>query len=802
MITDKLYTNAITRQGFTLTNAVTSFTSSGEFGKNIFCPYTMGYIPYEIYPKFYNLGVITPVYSSSENKLIFQTLTSPDNHAWGYCAHTSNSYTGNSTDFYVRYSNSRWKASQFNDEVAGIRLINSGYLASYTLNNYFSCTVVISETRDGGVATRGTYTNNTGISTVSDFNQFCKGEKDIVVAYNGNSYNISISDFNERGYATKRKVSDDATLIIGICQFKSICSGSGNSSSSPYLQIYPWIEVKQDVNSEIYSLYQCGACLQTMSITGGYVVINIGNGTSEMTGNNQQILPPLDADARFFYGIEGELTYEEASAWANDDSEDYQYVESLNCFRRHSSGGQYYSLIPCIHPKEIKTVLDLRLKSLITATGQSDYPTASTQYSNSVEVNVYNSSDTPTGNVLNGDYSTIENRLRPWQLWQSNITTNTFNPSDIPPYVPPTPPPTPGGDSSGDNITPYNFVNTPLGAANNFITLYSLNTAQVADFGRRMWASLSDTAFWESVGTVFLNDFSINPADMMKYFVSLRYFPFDLSIVHSSQTWGIYIGRSSYPIQPSIGTELPHRITMNLVQLDGGSVFVPNNYNDFRDYEPYTKVSVIVPFCGVLELTPSEVVGKNLYLDYVIDLQTGTIKATVYVQSDTFFIVGSISGVCGSQIPITANNNIEFLQRIANVGSSINSGSSAGNAADTVAGLTGSGAIGAVAGGVVMGANAVGSMLSLPPITVHKQGNATGFANYGGSSQAYLTVQRQKYIIPDNYGHSVGYATAFSSVLSALSGFTVCSNVDLSGFTCHEDERSEIKALLESGVYL
>ena len=358
-------------------------------------------------------------------------------------------------------------------------------------------------------------------------------------------------------------------------------------------------------------------------------------------------------------------------------------------------------------------------------------------------------------------------------------------------------------DSSGDNITPYNFVNTPLGAANNFITLYSLNTSQVADFGRRMWASLSDTAFWESVGTVFLNDFSINPADMMKYFVSLRYFPFDLSIVHSSQTWGIYIGRSSYPIQPSIGTELPHRITMNLVQLDGGSVFVPNNYNDFRDYEPYTKVSVTVPFCGVLELTPSEVVGKTLYLDYVIDLQTGTIKATVSVQSNTFFIVGSLSGVCGSQIPLTANNNIEFLQRIANVGSSIiSSGSSAGNAADTVAGLTGSGAIGAVAGGVVMGANAVGSMLSLPPITVHKQGNATGFANYGGSSQAYLTVQRQKYIVPDNYGHSVGYATAFSSVLSSLSGFTVCSNVDLSGFTCHEDERSEIKALLESGVYL
>lgn len=456
--------------------------------------------------------------------------------------------------------------------------------------------------------------------------------------------------------------------------------------------------------------------------------------------------------------------------------------------------------------------------SIISANGQNNLTIQAKAYpikdlmASIASLGILIAADQVTGQTT--DIDTFTNTMYRGNMTSAGITDGTWVQGDDIEDVPKISevdykPLTPGGgggdddDSSGDDIRPYNFVNTPLGAANNFITLYSLNTAQVADFGRRMWASLSDTAFWETVGTVFLNDFSINPADMMKYFVSLRYFPFDLSIVHSSQTWGIYIGRSSYPIQPSIGTELPHRITRNLVQLDGGSVFVPNHYNDFRDYEPYTKVSVTVPFCGVLELTPSEVVGKTLYLDYVIDLQTGTIKATVSVQSNTFFIVGSLSGVCGSQIPLTANNNIEFLQRIANVGSSIiSSGSSAGNAADTVAGLTGSGAIGAVAGGVVMGANAVGSMLSLPPITVHKQGNATGFANYGGSSQAYLTVQRQKYIVPNNYGHSVGYASAFSSVLSSLSGFTVCSNVDLSGFTCHEDERSEIKALLESGVYL
>lgn len=773
MISSDFYTtDQTTTSGFQLTGLINTIKSNynEDFGN----PYMMGYIPYENIPSQWKPFKIE--YNAERNAIIAKSVMIPQNVGWGYVANIDNNLQTGFSDVY-EYSNIWSRIATTTDPK--IRFINAGEIPKLNtigLISFYNIVIKHDLSTDEYVLNT-TARQHTNIY-VKDFIDFLNGNTTMEFLINGNNVAIEcVTD--DDGLIVYNDGTNDYYIII---TYFACSQDTGNVQSSFRNYFNPFIKFtvqnEDDENTILEIPYTYGVS---------------GSGYSYLVNATTSVVSEQSCSkfSDYFFGniSEGEYDLTDAQTLQTD-----YYKRFGNTFITRGSNNRYF--VVCNYSSD-------DLLSMLTIVNKyknnSQADTFLNGYDTTVSVAIFDTNNVPKRIRLSDTYTNLVAKLQPWQIPNVDITANEFDPKDIPPYKP-----TPDDDdSSGDDIRPYNFVNTPLGAANNFITLYSLNTAQVADFGRRMWASLSDTAFWETVGTVFLNDFSINPADMMKYFVSLRYFPFDLSIVHSSQTWGIYIGRSSYPIQPSIGTELPHRITRNLVQLDGGSVFVPNHYNDFRDYEPYTKVSVTVPFCGVLELTPSEVVGKTLYLDYVIDLQTGTIKSTVSVQSNTFFIVGSLSGVCGSQIPLTANNNIEFLQRIANVGSSIiSSGSSAGSAADKVAGLTGSGAIGAVAGGVVMGANAVGSMLSLPPITVHKQGNATGFANYGGSSQAYLTVQRQKYIVPDNYGHSVGYATAFNSVLSSLSGFTVCSNVDLSGFTCHEDERAEIKSLLESGVYL
>ena len=394
------------------------------------------------------------------------------------------------------------------------------------------------------------------------------------------------------------------------------------------------------------------------------------------------------------------------------------------------------------------------------------------------------------------DGTHVADGLRDWQIVGNTITDSDFDPEDIPPYEPE---PDDGADSGGDDSRPWDFVNTPLSATNNFVTLYALSTAQVSEFGAMMWAKLSDTAFWQSVGTVFLNDFSINPADMLKYFVSLRYFPFDLSNYSSSYANGIYIGRSTYPIQIST---YPRRMARNLVEISGGSaqVILPQPYNtqDFRNCDPNTQVSVYVPYCGIVELSAAEVYGKYLDLRYYADMQTGALAASLCVRSDTYYEIATLAGSCGAEVPITANNNVEFLQRIATVASSGLGG--------TISGATNGAQIGGTPGAVAGGAlgaitGSAQAMMALPPVSVHKSGKATGYATLGCDNQAHITIQISKPAVPDSFARTNGYISNKQARIGDLSGYTEMINPDTSGIDAHADELEKIKAILQTGFY-
>lgn len=422
-------------------------------------------------------------------------------------------------------------------------------------------------------------------------------------------------------------------------------------------------------------------------------------------------------------------------------------------------------------------------------------------FSSNIYVPYFTENNEVTGTFLNGTLEEIQESLRPWQY--ELLTDNVYIEDDKPIYNPDV---NDDKDSGGDDIRGYDFINTIIGGSNNFITMYALTQGGISGIGKSLWAKLSDIEFWQTVGTISKNDATINPADMMKYFTSLRFFPFDLSIVPNVLSLGIFMGRAVSPLTPPTGVAFPIRLLRNIITINGGNVTVPRMYNDFRDYEPCCNIQVTVPYCGSVTLPASEVMGKTLYLKYNVDLQTGSILAVIEVASDTYYVIATLAGTCGASIPITANNNIEFLQRIATVGQAIfsggasgaNSGAEIGNYLGGEVGAVTAG-MGAVAGGITSG---VSALAGLPPVTVHKQGYASGFSLYGGVNRAYITIIRQKYELPPNYGHTVGHATSFTATIKELNGLTVCTGVDTSGIPCNESEREEIKRLLEGGIYV
>ena len=451
---------------------------------------------------------------------------------------------------------------------------------------------------------------------------------------------------------------------------------------------------------------------------------------------------------------------------------------------------------------DLLKITALSLNKIETATTSITAPssfTCSQTYTTAYSVAMYDVDTTDSLGIRKSEnYADIAAKLLNWQQPGNDITVDEFTADDIPEWEPPEPE---DADSGGDNIIPYDFTNTPLSATNNFTTLYSLTTAQVADFGAKMWAKLGDDNFWHSVGVVFSNDFSINPADMMKYFIFLRYYPFDLSGVSSQTTTGIYIGRSTIPITMAAGIEYPRRIKRNIYTISGGTVDVKLPQYDTGDFfvsDPATQVIVHVPFCGSVQLAASEVYGKTLSLKFLVDLQTGAIMATLSVASNTQYIVATLAGTCGAEIQITANNNIEFLNRIAAVATgTVSTGATMATQGAKIAGAEGA-AAGAVAGALT---GTVSALAGLPPVTVHKQGATTGFTNYGGDNQAYITIQIVKHKNPDTYAQSIGYLSNKKARIGDLSGYTEMINPDLSGIAAHQDEIAEIYRILQAGFF-
>lgn len=404
-----------------------------------------------------------------------------------------------------------------------------------------------------------------------------------------------------------------------------------------------------------------------------------------------------------------------------------------------------------------------------------------------------------TATLITGDLSDDEfkAKLRPWQYDVDEWAENDYTEEDLPPYEPEgdDDPTTSGGD---DHLPRRGFS---IGGTGGFVTQYALSYSQLHEFANMLWAQFGDADFISNIGTTFLNDYSIKPSDILNYIVSMRVYPFNLadSVSYTdTQSNNIFIGRGVFPYILTSGNT--HVIADTCETFDGGYCDVPTYYNDFRDYEPASSIEVYVPYCGSVSISPSEVVGKRLRLTYGVDYSTGALSATLWVISDTNYTLAVLSGQVAASIQMSASNEMDGILRLTSIAGTIGKAMLANDKIDaskmsdslkTIAKT--SNAVG-TAGDVV---NAVSH--GLP---VHSIGNTNGFSNFATPPRACITISYHKYKNPENFAHVYGNKCNRRETLGSLNGYTKCKNVDVSGFTCHEDERSEIKALLESGVYL
>ena len=262
------------------------------------------------------------------------------------------------------------------------------------------------------------------------------------------------------------------------------------------------------------------------------------------------------------------------------------------------------------------------------------------------------------------------------------------------------------------------------------------------------------------------------------------------------------IGLSIVPVQPSVGGSksvkfgtIDSGITMNYlstnyVQLDCGSVSVDKYIGCFIDNDPYTKISIYLPFIGIRQISADDCMGRSLHVVYNIDVLTGACACFIDVSGKG--VLYSYNGSCITNVPLTSVN---FSGAIQNAVSAI--GSMIGMAAGMATGAAPITAMSAVG----LATSAANTALNSKP-QVQRSGNLGGSAGIMSILTPYVIIERPSLSVPNKVEEFVGQTSNITMNLGNCSGFTMCEYVHLDGLNATSEEIVEIESMLKAGVIL
>lgn len=250
-----------------------------------------------------------------------------------------------------------------------------------------------------------------------------------------------------------------------------------------------------------------------------------------------------------------------------------------------------------------------------------------------------------------------------------------------------------------------------------------------------------------------------------------------------------------------------------------GTVSIGNKYRygDFRDFEPYTNLTLLLPFAGSIELPPNIVIGHTVALDETIDPQSGDLKYHVYIDGTEY---ASANGNCAIDLSINGLEIATYRQQKFNlqtqsVMATYNAAASlvGGASGALIAGNYGNiaGAASQILGGMVNASSGLyqaqrykeeSSHLKPPPARIQ---NSTPNVEWGDCAFPCI-VMTAPYMLEGytaaSYQQLVGFATYTVDLIKNHTYWVKCEEVTLSGLSCTDTEQKAIKELLQSGIYI
>lgn len=356
-----------------------------------------------------------------------------------------------------------------------------------------------------------------------------------------------------------------------------------------------------------------------------------------------------------------------------------------------------------------------------------------------------------------------------------------------------------GGDGTYDfsTSTAISFPTLPTLSAvsTGFVSLWSPTVEQMLDLSSFMWnADVFTTDFWKKL--------IANPMDLI---YGLSIVPLNLqSLGYIDGTGTVVVGLIN------TGIEMDH-LSSQWVEFDCGSINVDETWGAYLDYDPYTKLEIYLPFCGVHPLKVDDFMPGVISLKYYIDLLSGTCIAVVKstkgnLHDDTLdSVVYQFMGNCAAQIPVTAQQFADAVRSAISIAASIGSmvatgvGGAAALSAAKNTGVAVSTTARIASQELSTGASAVENVMNLKP-AIERSGAIGSSGALLGVRTPYLILTRPRMARPDKQSVYTGYPSFITETLGDLTGWTIVQAIHLDGIPCTSEELNEIDALLKGGV--
>lgn len=369
-------------------------------------------------------------------------------------------------------------------------------------------------------------------------------------------------------------------------------------------------------------------------------------------------------------------------------------------------------------------------------------------------------------------------------------------------------------DPTGDNPDLEIGSSTYTGVG-CFSTYYAMNIDNIISLNDELWTSDED---WYHA---LLEGLRLWGADPMQAIMSMRLYPFDVAVATGVTTAqnDVYFGRV---MMTTKAAKIPANAT---VVLDLGETWINAKnlglHGDFRDYAPYTAVTLYIPFIGCTQINVNDFMNTAMKIRMVVDITTGSCTAVVYSVKDghsTPYLY--LPGTIGVDIPITLDTMTEVAVSLLQGTMGLAMGAVAGGAVAMGVGIetqfeyggfTDQSEMPDIQSGInpdsyakreAMNIGNTASNILFGKSSMDRTGNASPAASLAMPLYCYLIVSTPTWERPENYDHTYGKICHVSGTLGSFHGYTICRNPDLTGINCAKMEQNMIKHYLESGVYL